>query len=143
MTRRLRMLALVLIYLGISCGGVARGAGPATQPTTAPAHAQMDSELIRRTGDGSAPASGAAPRSSGMELSRVAMALALVIGLIFALRWAVKKFFISGSSHHSTKAVQLLSRSSISPQSRETWLLLMPSIPIAFTRSSTERVEMP
>src|SRR3954447_13017643 len=34
-------------------------------------------------------------------------------------------------------------RSSISPHSRETWLLEMPSIPMARTRSSTERVEMP
>ena len=34
-------------------------------------------------------------------------------------------------------------RSSISVQSRETWLLLMPSRPMALTRSSTERVEMP
>ena len=34
-------------------------------------------------------------------------------------------------------------RSSISPHSRETWPLEMPSIPMARTRLSTERVEMP
>lgn len=34
-------------------------------------------------------------------------------------------------------------RSSISPQSRETWLLLIPSMPRACTRLSTLRVEMP
>ena len=34
-------------------------------------------------------------------------------------------------------------RSSISPHSRETWLLEMPLMPIALTSSSTERVEMP
>jgi hypothetical protein len=34
-------------------------------------------------------------------------------------------------------------RSSISAQSRETWLLLTPSMPVARTSSSTERVEMP
>jgi SRSO17 transposase len=34
-------------------------------------------------------------------------------------------------------------RSSISAQSRETWLLETPSRPMARTRSSTERVEMP
>ena len=31
----------------------------------------------------------------------------------------------------------------ISPHSRDTWLLLMPSMPTALTSSSTERVEMP
>jgi hypothetical protein len=36
-----------------------------------------------------------------------------------------------------------LTRSSISAHSRETWLLLMPLIPIALTNSSTERVETP
>src|SRR3546814_2210032 len=33
--------------------------------------------------------------------------------------------------------------SDLSPHSRDTWLLLMPSRPMARTRSSTERVEMP
>jgi hypothetical protein len=36
-----------------------------------------------------------------------------------------------------------LTLSSISSHSRLTWLFEMPVIPIAFTRSSTERVEMP
>jgi hypothetical protein len=34
-------------------------------------------------------------------------------------------------------------RSSISAHSRETWLLEMPVMPIALTRSSTDRVETP
>src|SRR5437763_1525124 len=38
---------------------------------------------------------------------------------------------------------KVCTRSSMSPHSRETWLLEMPSIPMARTRSSTERVEMP
>src|SRR3546814_16549751 len=33
--------------------------------------------------------------------------------------------------------------SDLSPHSRDTWLLLMPSRPMARTRSSTERVAMP
>src|SRR5204863_8641733 len=37
---------------------------------------------------------------------------------------------------------KVCTRSSISPHSRDTWLLEMPSIPMARTRSSTERVEM-
>ena len=36
-----------------------------------------------------------------------------------------------------------LTRSSISSHSRLTWLLEMPDMPMALTRSSTERVEMP
>jgi hypothetical protein len=32
---------------------------------------------------------------------------------------------------------------SISSHSRDTWLLEMPVMPIAFTRSSTERVDIP
>ncbi len=34
-------------------------------------------------------------------------------------------------------------RSSISPHRRKIWLLLMLSVPIAFTKSSTDRVEPP
>jgi hypothetical protein len=36
-----------------------------------------------------------------------------------------------------------LTRSSISAHRRDTWLLLIPLIPIALTSSSTERVETP
>jgi hypothetical protein len=36
-----------------------------------------------------------------------------------------------------------LTRSSISSQSRDTWLLGTPVPPIALTRSSTERVDTP
>jgi hypothetical protein len=40
-------------------------------------------------------------------------------------------------------ALEALTRSSISVHSRETWLLLIPLMPIDFTGSSTERVEIP
>jgi hypothetical protein len=48
-----------------------------------------------------------------------------------------------GQSPSIGRSRNAFTRTSISSQSRDTWLFEMPLIPIALTRSSTERVEMP
>ena len=56
--------------------------------------------------------------SSAPELDpkRVALALAMVIGLILAMRWAGKKFFPSAAAPRSNGAMKVLSRLVISPK---------------------------
>ncbi len=51
-----------------------------------------------------------------VEAWRVAAALAIVLGLIIALRFFAKWFFPGAAAHRSTNAVQVLSRCTISPK---------------------------
>ena len=48
-----------------------------------------------------------------------------------------------GQSPSIGRSRKVFTRASISSQSRLTWLFEMPFMPMAWTRSSTERVEMP
>jgi flagellar biogenesis protein FliO len=82
----------------------------------APAHSPLDSELIRRGNDGGSSGTAISPGSQSLGLPRVAGALAIVLSLIFLLRWGGKKLFVSAGHGKSTRAVQILARSSISPK---------------------------
>jgi flagellar biosynthetic protein FliO len=87
-----------------------------TPADPAPLRSTLDSEPIRRRAPdngGQTPASG---RSQGMELSRVGMALAVVIALILLLRWGGKKLFQKGGMSRSTRAVQVLARAPLAPR---------------------------
>jgi flagellar biogenesis protein FliO len=54
--------------------------------------------------------------SQGLELPRIAGALAIVIGLIFALQWGGRKLFRNGAVGRSTRAVQVLARAPLAPR---------------------------
>jgi flagellar biogenesis protein FliO len=54
--------------------------------------------------------------SSGMDTFRVLAALAMVIVVIFLLRWIAQQFFGMPTAKKSSRAVQVLSRSMISPK---------------------------
>ena len=54
--------------------------------------------------------------SSGMDTFRVIAALAMVIVVIFLLRWIAQQFFGMPTAKKSSRAVQVLSRSMISPK---------------------------
>ena len=77
-----------------------------------------DNELLR----GRAPAAasganaGANPASRGLEYPRVALALSAVIALIFALRWAAKKYFPQPGRTNGSSVVQVLARSPLAPR---------------------------
>ena len=58
----------------------------------------------------------AKPAAGGLELRRVAIALAVVLGVIFLLRWAGRRFFLSPGGVRTSRAVQVLSRSPLSPR---------------------------
>jgi len=52
----------------------------------------------------------------GFDTSRVVLSLAIVLGLIFALRWAAQRLFGKTVSNRASRAVQVLSRNVISPK---------------------------
>lgn len=96
----------------------------------APTSAQtaIDKQVIRRTTPtptnatrpttqkaGVKPAN-TAPASSGFDAARVVLALGAVVGLIFLLRWVAKRFFGVTSVGRSSRAIQVLSRSPLSPR---------------------------
>jgi flagellar biogenesis protein FliO len=54
--------------------------------------------------------------AAGFELGRVAAALAIVLGLIFALRWVMRRTLQPGMMVGATGAVQVLTRSPLSPR---------------------------
>lgn len=88
-------------------------------------HSTSFDELpIRHPGDGAAnggsPVGGSSntPVTSApsLEAPRVLLALALVVGLIFALRWAARRFFVTPGAASGSSAVEVLSRSAFSPR---------------------------
>lgn len=76
-------------------GKIARRKPPTTGPTTKPA---------------------ARVSTTGFEPTRVVVALAVVIGLIALLRWVGRRVFGVAGPGRSTRAVQVLSRSPLSPK---------------------------
>jgi flagellar biogenesis protein FliO len=76
-------------------------AGAAAAPTTQKAGARA-----------AAPAA----KAPVLDAGRVALALAAVVALIFLLRWVAKRFFGVTGTSRSTRAVQVLSRSPLSPR---------------------------
>ena len=106
---------------------------PASQPTSRPAHAaatpvrsQIGQTAIRdasarpTTAAASADDAGnttniqAAP--AGFDISRVVGALAIVLGLIFALRWVLRRSINPAGMPGATNVVQVLTRSPLSPR---------------------------
>ena len=93
---------------------------PAAAQTTRPAPTGVyENEFIRKTDNAPTTRQAGAVNPStsynSLDARRVIFALALVIALIFGLRWVVKKYFpsvIGGSNG----AVRVLSRSPLSPK---------------------------
>jgi len=82
-----------------------------------PTRSPLDSELIRRPGaTGTTTPVPSAIKTPTLELQRVGLSLAAVIGLILALRWGGKKLFQRPGGARATRAVQLLARSPVSPR---------------------------
>lgn len=84
----------------------------------APAHGVED-ETLRPGVDGSAHTGAASPADPSVELpgvGRVALALVVVIGAIFLLRAAARKFVLLPGGLKANRAVRVLSRSVLAPK---------------------------
>ncbi len=100
-------------------------AGSAGTPVAAPAASQPAGPFgnieIRRSHalDPAAAApgkEGEGSLGSGYDASRVALALGLVIAMIFGLKWAGRRFFALPSAPGASRAVQVLGRTALSPR---------------------------
>lgn len=98
-------------------------AAPNVAPAAAASHAapvptSFDSTAIRRSAssDSATGAQAPAPASSGSEIPRVCFALAIVLGLIFFLRWGSRRIFAAPGANRPSRAVQVLSRSVLTPK---------------------------
>ena len=63
-----------------------------------------------------ATASPAVPAPPSLELRRLGAALAIVLGLIFGLRWVLRRAFPAAATAGASRAVQVLSRTVLSPR---------------------------
>ena len=110
------------IFAGFILGGMGRAfAAPPTDADTP--EATLDNQSIHRDSAAnpanspaaSAKTNGAAP-SGGFDSARVAIALTVVIGLIFVLRFGLRRVFPGAVPQRSTRAMQVLCRFTISPR---------------------------
>ncbi len=90
-------------------------AGPTTSASIEQEPLQHHAESAGAAGgDVGAPASPAA--STVGDLSHVALALAIVIGIIFGLRWVARRFALVPTVGRPGRGVKLLSRTILSPK---------------------------
>ena len=93
----------------------------AAVPTTAPVGAHEKQTIQHPAGAGAttratSPISKVVPTDTGLDTTRVALSLVLVIAIIFLLRWIAQQFFGAPTTKRSSRAVQVLSRSMIAPK---------------------------
>lgn len=103
----------------------ARGASSSPAPTSRPANTLTSAPQIplRRgpaqtqpTREGTNKAAAQQPAAPGFGFARVLGALAVVLTLIFSLRWLLRRSLQSGPAAGATGAMQVLSRSPLSPR---------------------------
>jgi flagellar biogenesis protein FliO len=87
-------------------------------PDTVSASGKFEDVPVRRSPAPTTPGGGTAEgtNSGGYDFPRVAGALAAVIGLILLLRWLGKRFFSLPTAQRTSRVVQVLSRSVLSPK---------------------------
>jgi flagellar protein FliO/FliZ len=103
------------------CSAVCIAAEPTTRESAVVPQGKYETQPIARNDAAAArsPASQPAavlPSAGQLDMGRVALALAIVLGLIFVMRWAGRKFFPSASVPRSGNAMKILSRLAISPK---------------------------
>jgi len=119
--RAVTLWALLAVAL-VARAGSAQTSQPARpQSSGAAGAAPAPVEVIHRRAAGDLSTSTTRPSGAkvapvGFDTSRVALALAIVIGLIVVLRWLAKRLFGSAAPGRSSRAVQVLSRNVISPK---------------------------
>jgi flagellar biogenesis protein FliO len=118
---------VLLLFAAPAYGqGVASGNPAALDAPPLP----LEKQDIRRPGSGSGNAKASATSrpataknatrppadTGGFGAARVAMALGAVIALILLMRWVARRFFGAAGPGRSTRAVQVLSRSPVTPR---------------------------
>jgi len=118
---RLWNSAMAVVICLTMLGARVQGA-PATQPVSTSAalpHTALGDEPLRPAAQKPSPSSAHAPdaaQPTGMDYPRVVAALALVIAMIFLLRWCSRFFFRGATRRGGSRAVEVLARSAVSPR---------------------------
>lgn len=93
---------------------------PSTQLTTPPVQSAIGQGAIRRDVVRPEPSRASTPDTQpttpGFDLPKVAGALALVLGLIFALRWLLKRSMNTAGLPGATNVLQVLTRTPLAPR---------------------------
>jgi flagellar protein FliO/FliZ len=112
-------IAIILLMSILCLPHLSAGAEAAVPP---PAQVEsLEHSIIRRSGSlrpATQPGSTttAVRTNNGLDVKRVTWSLAIVLGLILALRWGGRILFPSAKSSRSSRAVQVLSRNILSPK---------------------------
>jgi flagellar biogenesis protein FliO len=117
--RRLRRLIVPFLLACVIPAIFARGATPAA-PATPPIDPNADQPIHRdepaASGDGTKTTGGGLTSNGAVDVQRVVLALAGVVGVILLLRWGAKRFFPAAVAHRSTRTLKVISRVTISPK---------------------------
>src|SRR5579862_7348078 len=111
-------VAMLVVWLALlaAFGSAVAAAPPVAQTAKPPS---VESEPIRHAATSDSPQTADAPdtdHSGNFELPRVAGALAVVLALIFILRWGGLRIFNSPATQKASRSVQVLSRSVLAPR---------------------------
>jgi flagellar biosynthetic protein FliO len=74
------------------------------------------SENLIRRAESSVPTTSAAKPHAGLDVARVGISLAVVVALIYATRWTLKKIAPAAASSNSSSAIRVISRNPVSPK---------------------------
>ncbi len=104
---------LLIVTFALACGAWAQ----TTQPGAAQAFEEQPLKISPAERVANQPKPGVLPGSqNGSEAQRVGLALLIVIGAIFLLRWVGRKMFLLPNGARSNKGIKVLSRSILSPK---------------------------
>lgn len=95
------------------------GEHSSAMPSVAPEAAAIEASIIRRPADSKATTRRSIASNApavGFDTSRVVLSLAIVLALIFVLRWVSQRVFGKAVASRASRAVQVLSRNVISPK---------------------------
>ncbi|MGN6504647.1 MAG: FliO/MopB family protein [Tepidisphaeraceae bacterium] len=112
MNRRLRIarsLAGLILLSAVALPSAPALAAPASQPVSA-----YDNQPVRRSGH--APSTSTATPAESFNVERLITAMAVVLTLIFILRYAAGWLFPATKASRGSRAVRVLSRSTIAPR---------------------------
>jgi len=117
---RLAWLAAVCVLMVTSLA-VAQSTQPVANPKQASAQAPIargpdESRPINRSVAPTTQATGVKVPDAGLDTRQVVLSLGIVIGLILLLKWAAKRMFPGQAGIPSSRAIQVVSRSVVSPK---------------------------
>ncbi len=118
MTGRAGRRLAVLTLVGLACVPAAGRADGLPRPEGPAADVKLEAEPVRyhRSADGASAPAAAQPLDTAADLSHVVLALAVVIAIIFGLRWVARRMALVPAVGRPGRGVRVLSRTVLSPK---------------------------